>query len=130
MTRFVLLPDRSAPRHEWARRLTDDVPGLRVDVVDEAASEHDQAEALRGADAAFGRLTPPMLTAADGLRWLQSPQSNPPLSFWFPELVESQVRVTGFRGIYDDAIATHIMALTLTLARQLDVYAGQHAPRE
>ncbi len=130
MTRLVLLPDRWTPRGEWARRLAQDVPGLRVDVVEEAASLHDQAQALRGADAAYGSLTPPLLAGAEDLRWLQSPKSNPPLSFWFPELVESQVVVTGFRGVYDDAIATHIMALVLALARRLDVYAGQQARRE
>ena len=130
MTRLVLLPDGLTPREEWARRLTQDVPGLQVDVVDAAASLHDQAEALRGADAAYGTLTAPLLAAADDLRWLQSPKSNPPLSFWFPELVESHVAVTGFRGVYDDAIATHIMALVLALARRLDVYAGQQARHE
>ena len=127
MTRLVLLADRVTPGEEWARRLADDVPGLHVDVVAATASERQQAEALRGADAAYGRLTPTLLAAAGDLRWLQSPQSNPPLSFWFPELVGSSVHVTGFRGIYDDAIAAHVMALTLALARRLDVYAGQQA---
>ena len=42
---------------------------------------------------------------APKLRWLQCPGAAPPASFYFQELVDSDVEVTNMRGIYNQVPA-------------------------
>lgn len=126
MLTLAVLPGDQVEPVDALRRLEDDVPGWRV----VAAAEGDEGEVLASADAAFGTLTPELLARAPGLRWLQAPAANPPRGFYFPELVDAPVEVTNFRGIYDDHIGAHVMAVVLTLARRLDVYGRQQARHE
>jgi phosphoglycerate dehydrogenase-like enzyme len=80
-----------------------------------------EEEALAAAPAAegwLGRLTPALLAAAPRLRWLQSPSISLE-SIVFPELIASNVIVTNMRNIYNDHIATHVLALFLAHCRDL-----------
>ena len=48
--------------------------------------------------------------------------AGPPPSFYFPELIASDVTVTNVRGVYNDHIAIHIMAFVLAFARNMQIY--------
>ncbi|MFV0525217.1 MAG: D-2-hydroxyacid dehydrogenase [Acidimicrobiales bacterium] len=96
----------------WARRLRSELPEIEVVV----AGDDDAAlAALRHATAAYGTL--PTAWSAPGLAWLQAPMAAPPVGYFTPELAAHPVVVTNMRGIYDDHIATHVMAYILALAR-------------
>ena len=69
------------PLDEWAHAVASSVPEMHV-VVAEPGS--DPRPLLANATAAFGMLTPELLTAAPRLRWLQAPAAAPPPSFFFP----------------------------------------------
>jgi phosphoglycerate dehydrogenase-like enzyme len=97
---------------------------MHVVVAEEGA---DPRPLLANATAAFGMLTPALLAAAPGLRWLQAPAAAPPPSFFFPELVEHPVIVTNLRGVYRDNLANHIMAYVLAFARGLPRYAASQS---
>lgn len=122
MTRhLVIIASEDAPG-EWAPRVAAAAPGLQVSVA------HDRAQALRllpQADAAFGVLDPELLAAAPRLAWLQAPMAAPPAGYFFPELVAHPVQVTNFRGIYNDHVAIHAVAMLLALARGLPRYMRQ-----
>ncbi len=90
-------------------------------------TDEDALREIVDADAVYGRLTPELLAAAKQLKWLQSPMANPPSGFFFPELTEHPVVVTNARGIYNDHIGVHLMAMLLGLARNLPLYAQQQA---
>jgi phosphoglycerate dehydrogenase-like enzyme len=113
-----------APMQAWADAVATEVPELHVVVGEEGA---DARPLLAAASAAFGMLTPELLAAAPGLRWLQAPAAAPPPSFFFPELVDHPVVVTNLRGVYRDNLANHIMAFVLSFARGLPRYAAAQA---
>ncbi|MGB4359815.1 MAG: D-2-hydroxyacid dehydrogenase, partial [Rhodoferax sp.] len=66
-----------------------------------------------------------LLACADALQWLQAPQAAPPTGYFFPELVSHPVQVTNFRGIYNDHVAMHAVAMLLAMARNLHTYMRQ-----
>jgi phosphoglycerate dehydrogenase-like enzyme len=89
-----------------------------------------EAEAhIATADAAFGKLPPDLFAKGKKLRWIQCPQAGPDPSFYHPALVGSAVVVTNMRGIFNDHISAHILALVLSFARGLHIYARQQAAK-
>lgn len=124
--RLVMLPPQDDVTRSWATAVST-VEGLEVRV---AESRTEALELLPGAEAAFGTLDPEMLAAARELRWLQAPMAAPPPGYFFDELVAHPVVVTNFRGIYNDHVATHAVAMVLALARGLHRYARQQADGE
>lgn len=110
---------------EWAAKLRTECEGLEVVVTD---SDADALAALVGADAAYGSL--PEGWHAPKLRWLQSPMANPPLGYFTAELAAHPVIVTNMRGVYNDHIATHVMAFLLSFARGLPQHAEGQRARE
>lgn len=128
MTRdLILLPPLDETTEAWARAVAQAAPGLRVRIAP------DRAAALRllpQAEAAFGTLDAELLAAAGKLQWLQAPMAAPPAGFFFPELVAHPVQVTNFRGIYNDHVATHAVAMLLALARGLPTYMRQQSRGE
>ncbi len=93
-----------------------------VQAGDEAAAVREIADA----DAMFGYLTPPMLRAANKLRWTQAPTASME-KYLFPELVASTVIVTNMRGIFSDVIADHVFGYILCFAKNFHVYIRQQA---
>lgn len=85
------------------------------------ASEADAAVEIADADAFFGKLTPEMLSAAQRLRWVQSPTASLE-HFLFPELVEHPAVLTNMRGLFHDNIADHVLGCMLCFARNLHIY--------
>src|SRR6185369_9694000 len=124
---FLMLASEDAPVEDWARAVSAAAPGLQVSIA------HDRAQALRllpQADCAFGTLDAQLLAQAQKLAWLQAPQAAPPAGYFFPELVDHPVQVTNFRGIYNDHVAVHAVAMLLALARGLPRYMRQQARAE
>jgi phosphoglycerate dehydrogenase-like enzyme len=124
---FVMLPPQTEITRGWAARLRADMPELNLVVVEDAAAAR---QAIAGADAAFGTLSPELLAAAGRLRWLQAPQAAPPAGYYHAALIEHPVVVTNFRQIFDDHIGAHIMAFVLAFARGFDRYIPQQMRRE
>lgn len=119
---LIMLPPVEQTTQAWAAAVAQAAPGLRVRVAP------DRAAALRllpQAVAAFGTLDAELLAAAGKLQWLQAPMAAPPAGYFFPELVAHPVQVTNFRGIYNDHVATHAVAMLLALARGLPRYMRQ-----
>ena len=119
---MLFLPPQTESSRAWARSLVNDVKGIQVAVAEtpEEAFDH-----IADADAAFGTVPVDLLRRAKALRWLQAPQAAPPAGYFYGELVDHPVVVTNFRGIYNDHVANHAMALTLALARGLHRYFPQ-----
>jgi phosphoglycerate dehydrogenase-like enzyme len=118
---FVMLPPHTETTLSWAARLAQ-LPTVDVRI---ARTGDEALLALKDADAAFGTMDPELLAAAGRLTWLQAPEAAPPPGYFFAELVDSAVTVTNFRGVYNDHVATHAVAMALSLARGLTVYRDQ-----
>lgn len=130
--KFVLMAQPSAPAipdpeelRRWAAELRAEFVGLEVVI---ASTDEEILEQLSDADAAYGVL--PQGWHAPRLRWLQAPMANPPLGYFTPELAAHRVVVTNMRGVYNDHIATHVMAFLLAYARGLPHYASSQRKRE
>ncbi|MFM9067461.1 MAG: D-2-hydroxyacid dehydrogenase [Planctomycetota bacterium] len=79
---------------------------------------------IEGADAFFGKITPPLLAAARRLRWVQSATASLE-HYIFPELVEHPCTLTNMRGLFSDVIADHVLGYILCFARNLHLYIRQ-----
>ena len=115
--KLLLLPPFAEP--DWPDQLRDAVPGIDVTRFDQAS---DAAEAIVDADAAYGTVPPDLLARAERLRWIAAPMAGLGEDWFYPELVASAVQVTNLSGIYNEALAGHIMGFVLAFARRLDVY--------
>jgi phosphoglycerate dehydrogenase-like enzyme len=124
---FLVLPPQTDLTRQWARRLSDSVPGMKLVL---AEDRNAAAAAIVTADAAFGTLPADLLAKARRLRWLQAPQAAPPAGYYYSELVSHPLTVTNFREIYNDHISAHILAFVLAFARGLHVYIPQQLRRE
>src|SRR5215210_7822922 len=120
--RLVVCPPKG---NEWLAALQAAAPGAEIVEADESEA----AEALRSADAFYGRIRPEWLAAASRLRWIQSPVAGLEHSM-FPELVAHPVTLTSMRGIYSDHIADHAYAMLLALARGLPQFMRRQARHE
>lgn len=85
-------------------------------------------EAMKDADAMFGKLTPALLAASTKLRWVQSPTASLE-HYVFPELVEHPCTLTNMRGLFSDVIADHVFGYILCFARNLHTYLRQQMAR-
>jgi phosphoglycerate dehydrogenase-like enzyme len=124
---FLMLPPQTDLTRQWARRLSDSVPGMKLILAENADAA---ANAIVTVDAAFGTLPADLLAKARRLRWLQAPQAAPPAGYYYSELVSHPLTVTNFREIYNDHISAHILAFVLAFARGLHVYIPQQLRRE
>ena len=111
----------------WPERLKDLVPGIQVNV---AGSAGEALELVGEADAAYGNITPELFARAERLRWVACPQAGPAAGYYHRALIESDVVVTNVRGIYNDHISAHIMALLLSFSRALPAYYKAQQGRE
>jgi phosphoglycerate dehydrogenase-like enzyme len=97
------------------------VEAARPMVVINAADEAAAVDAIREAEAFFGKLTAPLLAAARRLRWVQAPTASLE-HYLFPELVAHPCVLTNMRGLYSDVIADHVLGYILCFARHLHRY--------
>jgi phosphoglycerate dehydrogenase-like enzyme len=120
------VPEAADTLRDWPAMLQSDVPEAELYL---AGSEAEAAGNIGAVEAAFGQLPPSLFAKAASLRWLACPRAGPDPSFYHPALVESHVTVTNVRGIYNDHISAHIMALLLGFARGLPVYHDHQRAR-
>ncbi len=108
-------------------RLQREFPHLTVVNV---PSRDDRLRELPDADVAFlSHLKPDEFAAASCLRWIQSPAAGV-AGLLFPELRDSPVALTNARGIHGDAVAEHVMAVTIVLFRQIHLAIRRQSSRE
>lgn len=111
-------PDMYFPR-DWIQRIRNAVPGINIVL----CSSPDQAiNVIRTADAVFGEVSPEIFQEASKLRWICCPWAGPPAGYYHKALVESNVVVTNMREIYSDHMATHIISLVLSFAKNINRY--------
>ena len=79
------------------------------------------ADAMAGADAFLGKITPELLARADRLRWVQTFTASLE-HYIFPELVAHPCVLTNMRGLFGDVIADQVMGYILCFARNLHTY--------
>jgi len=91
-----------------------------IEVVNAATAE-EAAEAISGAEAFFGKITPSLLERAAKLVWVQAPTASLE-HYMFPALAEHPCQLTNMRGLYSDVIADQVMGYILCFARNLHVY--------
>ena len=129
--KLLLYRDDTYPDSHIADRYPAALAGMLPDVAVVLARSRAEAEAhIDSADAAFGNLPPDLFARGARLRWIQCPQAGPDPSFYHPALVASDVVVTNMRGIFDDHIGAHVMAMLLAFARGLPRYWAQQSRRE
>ena len=114
----VIVVVQSCPTPELVLgRRPDGVDVRMVDTVDELRLALPGAEVLFGFDFK-GKMLPEAWQEASDLRWIQWAGAGVD-ALLFPDLVNSDVVVTSAGGIYDDAIAEHVLALMLAYAKRL-----------
>ena len=129
--KLLLYRDEAYPDSHIADRYPAALKAMLPDVEVVLARTRAEADAhIADADAAFGNLPPDLFVRGKRLRWIQGPQAGPDPSFYHPALVASDVVVTNMRGIFNDHISAHIMAMVLAFARGLPRYWTQQARRE
>src|SRR4051794_20797478 len=110
------------PVSDWRlAKITEAAAPMRVV---QATDDAQAAAEIADADALFGYLTPPLLKAAQKLRWAQAPTASME-KYLYPELVESPVVVTNMRGIFSDVIADHVFGFILCFAKNFHTYIRQ-----
>jgi phosphoglycerate dehydrogenase-like enzyme len=117
--KFLLLPPQTDVTRGWVEQLRHELPELEVDAPED---DEETAPLISSADGAFGALTPELLARASRLRWLQAPFAAPPAGYYHQDLIEHPVVVTNMRGLFNDHVGTHAMALVLGLIRGLQHY--------
>ena len=103
----------------WPELLRERVQGIQVHF---CTSPAEAMDVIGECDAAFGHIGPELFARGTNLRWIASPHTGPPAGYYHPALVASDVIVTNTRGIHNDHISTHTMALLLALAKGLHLY--------
>ncbi len=99
----------------WVEAIRAASGGLPVAAPADEVAARDEAVDATGW---IGRLTPALLAAAPGLRWLQATSISLERVV-FPELAASNVTLTNMRNIYNDHIANHVLAMLLALCRDM-----------
>ena len=94
-----------------------------MEVISAVDERHALAE-IRDADAFFGKLTPPLLAAAQKLRWVQAATASLE-HYIFPELVAHRCKLTNMRGLYSDVVAEHAFGMLIALCRNFPRYVRQ-----
>ncbi len=123
--KMVIVPPNTQP--DWPEQIRAAVPDCEVLMFDDAGAA---MAAIEDADAAYGALSPELLSRAKRLRWLQAPAAAPPVGYYYKELIESDLVVTNQREIYNDHISAHIMAFLLAFARGFHRYIPQQMNRQ
>lgn len=118
--KLVLLPP--GYHDDWPERIRQAVAGVNVVVCPDAETA---AREIADADAAYGTVGRELLQRATRLRWIQAPAAGPPAGWYYPELVEHPVEITNLRGIFNDHLATSILAFVLAFARGMHVFLPQ-----
>ncbi len=111
----------------WEDRIRDAVPGAEVRTFKSPADADDYMEEI---NCAYGFVPPELFRRAKNLKWIQCYAAGPANSFWYDELVQSDVVVTNFRGIFNEHVSAHAMSFLLAFSRNLHRYIPQQLRTE
>ncbi|AWT59698.1 MAG: Glyoxylate/hydroxypyruvate reductase B [Candidatus Moanabacter tarae] len=117
--KFVFLSPSTISTQKYSEGMIQAVPNIEIHFCN---TREQSLKQIRDASACFGTLDLQLLAEARDLKWLAAPAAGPPKGFYFEDLIQSDVVVTNFRGIYNDHISIHIMAFILVFARQMHLY--------
>lgn len=112
---------------DWEEKIRAAVPGAEVRTF---ASPDEVGGYIEEITCAYGFVPPELFRRAKNLKWIQCYAAGPPRSFWYQELVDSDVVVTNFRGIFNEHVSAHAMSFVLSFARNLHKYDLQQSERE
>lgn len=85
---------------------------------------HEAKREMVDADGFYGKITPPLLSVAKHLKWVQSPTASLE-HYLFPELINHPCQLTNMRGLFYDVIADHVFTYILMFARRMHIYMAQ-----
>lgn len=111
----------------WEDRIREVVPGAEVRTFTSPAEVGGYIEEI---NAAYGFVPPELFRRAKNLKWIQCYAAGPARSFWFDELVQSDVVVTNFRGMFNEHVAAHAISFVLAFSRNLHKYGLQQSRTE
>jgi phosphoglycerate dehydrogenase-like enzyme len=89
-----------------------------VDLV-QCKSDDEAAERAGDADASYGFITRPIITAGKSLRWVQQPSAGVEHLIEIPELVRSAIVLTNMQRAYGPEIADQALGYLLAFTRSL-----------
>jgi phosphoglycerate dehydrogenase-like enzyme len=112
---------------DWEDKIHEAVLGAEVRTFQSPADVGDYIEQVT---CAYGFVPPELFRRAKNLRWIQCYAAGPAPNFWYDELVQSDVVVTNFRGIFNEHVAAHAMAFLLSFSRNLHRYVPQQSRSE
>ncbi len=111
---------------DWCKKLNDSFDFINTYIPKNA----EEAKIfLKKSNAAYGALTKDLIGHCNDVQWLQAPQAAPPPDFYYDELINHPMTVTNFRGIYNDHISHHILAMILSFSKSLNLYIHQQSKR-
>ena len=111
---------------DWCKKLDDSFDFINTYIPKNA----EEAKIfLKKSNAAYGALTVDLIEFCENVQWLQAPQAAPPPDFYYDELINHPMKVTNFRGIYNDHISHHILAMILSFSKSLNLYIHQQSKR-
>jgi phosphoglycerate dehydrogenase-like enzyme len=116
--KLVIHPSVEASRLVKIEAAAGDMPVVN------ASTEAEAQQAMAGATAFFGKITPGLLSAAKDLRWVQSPTASLE-HYVFPELIEHPCTLTNMRGLFSDVIADQVFGYIICFARNFHRYIRQ-----
>ena len=98
-------------------------PGVEVVGVQGLRNYAGMAEAVEGADVLIGLCTPEIVARGTNLNWIQLLNAGADSCATIPAVAERGILVTNLQRIQGPHMAEHAIALLLSLARALPVYA-------
>ena len=122
---MVVLPP--GYNQEWPQRIQAKIPGVEVKIFPSTVEAFND---IKNADCVYGEVPLELFKHATRLRWIQCYAAGPPSSFYHQALVDSDVVVTNFKGVYHDSVGHHAVGLLLVLARGLHTCLAQQSRRE
>ncbi|HEY3519108.1 MAG TPA: D-2-hydroxyacid dehydrogenase [Gammaproteobacteria bacterium] len=99
------------------------VPGVEVVGVPGLRNYSAMAEAVVGADVLIGLCTPEIVARGTSLKWIQLLNAGADSCATIPSVAQRGILVTNLQRIQGPHMAEHAIALLLSLARALPVYA-------
>jgi phosphoglycerate dehydrogenase-like enzyme len=102
-------------------------PGVEIVGIQGLRNYADMAEAVAGADVLVGLCTPEIVARGTSLRWIQLLNAGADSCATIPAVAERGILVTNLQRIQGPHMAEHAIALLLSLARALPVYAVEQS---
>jgi phosphoglycerate dehydrogenase-like enzyme len=110
-----------------ADRLRSVAPGIEIVGVQGLRNYAAMAEVVAGADVLIGLCTPEIVARGTSLKWIQLLNAGADSCATIPEVAQRGILVTNLQRIQGPHMAEHAIALLLSLARALPVYAVEQS---